>query len=103
MYTLLPTNKATILNLNQKLHIIRMTDSGIIHEAVANQFKVSIADVAEILEPRTALETVNASEKKRKNLDLNDKIRVTHYIHKHRYFVKVSAIWKTNPCTGRRC
>ena len=80
-----------------------MTDSGIIPQAVTNQFEISITDVADILKSRTSLEAVKVSEKKRKNLDLNDKIRDIHYIHKHSNSVKVSAICKTNPRTVRRC
>ena len=103
MSTLPPTNKAARLNLNKKLHIIRMTNSVIIHQAVANQFEMSITDVADILKSRRSLGAVKVSEKKRKNLDLNDKIRVIHYMHKHINAVKVSTIFKTNPRTVRRC
>ena len=36
------------LSLNEKLHMLRMADSGIVHQVVANQFNVAPQDINEI-------------------------------------------------------
>ena len=48
-----PTNRITAeLSLNEKLHVLWMTDSGIIHQAVANQFNATPQTISEIVQLR---------------------------------------------------
>ena len=73
------------LNLSDKLHVIRMVDSGITLQATANQFDIDLSTVSKILQARDELETVRKTTSRRKNLALRDKLRVIHLmeIHKH--------------------
>ena len=73
------------LNLSNKLHVIRMVDSGITLQGTTNQFDIDLSIVTNILQSRDQLETVHKSTSRHKNLALRDKLRVIHLmeIHKH--------------------
>ena len=66
------------LKLSQKLHVVRMVNSGITHQATANQFGLEVAGVQTILQSQAQLEKINTTKTSRNNLDLGDKLRILH-------------------------
>ena len=81
------------LHLSEKLHAIRMIDSGITYQAVANQFDASIGSIRKIIHTRNRYEQVKKSNAERKNLNLAEKIRVLHTVEQNnRNFTNVGKI-----------
>ena len=71
------------LHLSKKLHAIRMVDSGITYQAVANQFDVLLDSIRKILDTRNRYEHVKKTNAKRTNLNLVEKIKVLHKVEQN--------------------
>ena len=85
------------LNLGERLHVLRMTDSGIMFQAVANQFETSVSTVAVIVQSRSWLKNFCNPQTARHNLALNENIKLLHNQEKHRNATLVGSRFK-----GRR-
>ena len=72
------------MHLSDQLHVIRMSDSGIISQAISNQFDVTVDYVNKILQSRNVCERIPINSMKRINLSIADKIRVIHYMEKNK-------------------
>ena len=66
------------LNLSNKLHVVRMVESGITLQATTNKFVINLSIVSKILQARDQLETVRKTTSRRKKLALLDKLRAIH-------------------------
>ena len=73
------------LNLSNKLHVIRMVDSGIILQTTANQFDIDLSTMSKKLQARDQLETVRKTTSRRKNLAHRGKLRVIHLMEVHQH------------------
>lgn len=91
------------LSLNEKLHVLRMADSGIVHQAVANQSSTTLQSICEIVQSRQRLRKLKDSPTKRNSLDLNGKLKVIHFKHIQNNAPKVGRICLANPRTVIFC
>ena len=84
------------LNLCEKLYILRKTNSGITSQEVANQFETSVVTVAAIVQSRSRPENFSNPPNSRRNLTLNEKVKLVHYQEKHRNATPVGSIFKVH-------
>ena len=80
-----------------------MADSGKVHQAVTNEFKTTTQTINEIVQSRQTLEKLKDCLMKRKNLDLNDKLKIIRFMYKNNNAAKVGRICKANPRTVLLC
>ena len=90
------------LNLCEKLHVLRMTDSGITFQASADQFETSVATAAAIVQSTSRPENVSNSPNTPRNLTLNEKVKLLPYQEKHRNATLVGSIFKVHRKTVMR-
>ena len=79
-----------------------MTDSGITFQAVANQFETSVSTVAAIVQSRSRLENDSNPPTLRRNLTLNEKVKLLNYQEKHRNATLVGSVFKVRRKTVMR-
>ncbi len=91
------------LNLYEQLLAIRLADSGVPHADIASQLHTSPEDVSSIVASRSVTERVNVKATQRRNLDLNDKLRVVHHMQIHKNASTVGRIFQIHRKTVMRC
>ena len=89
------------LRLSTKLHVIRMVDDGIIPQAAANQFDITVENVMSIMQTRKQVESFEKSQTKRNNLSLGDKLRVLLLMNIYKNQAQVARIDKIHRKTAK--
>ena len=90
------------LTYGEKLLILRQCESGITRSSIANQLSTTETVVEKVLDLRERLERVRERGKVRKNLTLEDKLLVLHYIDKEKLGTKIASMFKVHPRTISR-